>query len=394
MNRDPIKRRYAILRTSGLSGIVNESVGGPSVRALELPEIKVNLDIDELSSFDARRVSQDENVELLVPLMPMRLIKPVSRSAVDSSNETSTWGISHIDAAHSELNGSGIKVAVLDTGIDESHETFKGVNLITKDFTTEGIHDHNGHGTHCAGTIFGQDIDGTRIGIARNVESGIIAKVLGQGAGSTASIVSAILWAERQGAQIISMSLGIDFPGYVKELVQEYGYEEDRATSIALDDYRGTLNFFESAVDLLSAKRKKMNPCLLVAASGNESERPNYDISCAPPAVSSGILSVGAIDKNNKIADFSNTNPDICAPGVDIISASTGGGLLSLSGTSMATPHVAGAAALIAQKLMREGRLNLDNLRGQLLANASSTIFSNDFNTKDFGSGLVQVPLV
>src|SRR5690606_41420985 len=114
--------------------------------------------------------------------------------------------------------GEGITVAVLDTGIEASHPAFDGVKVIEKDFTGSGDGDTNGHGTHCAGTIVGRDVDGTRFGVAQGVSTLLAGKVLGGAGGGTDTIAEAIQWAVAEGANVISKSLGIDFPGFVRRL--------------------------------------------------------------------------------------------------------------------------------------------------------------------------------
>ena len=83
----------------------------------------------------------------------------------------------------STWTGEGVTVAVLDTGIDSKHPAFAGVDIVEKDFTGTGNGDRQGHGTHCAGTIFGRDVDGKRIGVARGVKRALIGKVLGDEGG-------------------------------------------------------------------------------------------------------------------------------------------------------------------------------------------------------------------
>ena len=89
------------------------------------------------------------------------------------------------------------------------------MTILQKNFTQEEDDDNHGHGTHCAGTIFGREVDNQRIGVAPGVNTALIGKVLGTGGGSSATLASAINWAADKGAHVISMSLGIDFPGFV-----------------------------------------------------------------------------------------------------------------------------------------------------------------------------------
>ncbi len=130
-----------------------------------------------------------------------------------------TWGIRAVRADTSPFTGAGVTVAVLDTGIDPNHPAFAGVELV-RHFTDESDDDTHGHGTHCAGTIFGRDADGVRIGVAPGVTKAVIGKVLGAGGGGGDQIMEAIQWAIAEGANMISMSLGIDFPRYVELLTR------------------------------------------------------------------------------------------------------------------------------------------------------------------------------
>lgn len=371
--------------------------GGPNnVEASQ----KVNLEEVSMSSADVDDLRRDPRIMAVAPPMPLQLIEPLPADAGDGPMITAsgnTWGVDAVGADSSTLDGSGVKVAVLDTGIDPNHPAFNGVNLIRRNFTTESDDDLHGHGTHCAGTIFGRDVSGTRIGVARGVDDAIIAKVLGQGGGSSASLANAINWTVEQGANVISMSLGIDFPGYVDFLVNQQNWPVAAATSVALTDYRANINLFSRLMDFLNAQSSFGTGVIVVAASGNESQRPNFKIAVAPPAAGNGVVSVGALQQGANglsVASFSNTQCNVSAPGVGIQSAAAGSsGLTSMSGTSMATPHVAGVAALWAQhEQMVSNRISSQGMLAKVLG--MSTLNGLDANStfEDVGSGIVQAP--
>ena len=118
------------------------------------------------------------------------------------------------------------------------------------------------------------------------------------------------------------------------------------------------MRLFDRLAALVEARAARGRGALLVAASGNESRRrddPRFTVATGPPAAADGFISVGAVSQDLAVAPFSNTGCLLAAPGVGILSAKLGGGLVSMSGTSMATPHVAGVMALWTQKLFPEG---------------------------------------
>ncbi|MGW2637375.1 S8 family peptidase [Streptomyces sp. NPDC001348] len=234
-------------------------------------------------------------------------------------------------------DGKGVKVAVLDTGVDTTHPDLASAVKASKDFTGTGsTDDMAGHGTHVAATLAGSGArsGGRYKGVAPG--AGILnAKVLDDsGEGSDSSVIAGLEWAAGQGAKVANLSLGQeDTPG------------EDPV---------------EAAVNALS----KSTGMLTVAAAGNEG--PDAGTVDSPGAAESA-LTVGAVDGEDRLADFSSIGPtadsalkpDLTAPGVDIVSARAAhghmgdpaaDGYVSMSGTSMATPHVAGAAAILAQR--------------------------------------------
>ncbi|WP_327170551.1 S8 family serine peptidase [Streptomyces sp. NBC_01336] len=255
----------------------------------------------------------------------------VRGNAVDALG-TPTVPLTGAATAHKAgLDGSGVKVAVLDTGVDAAHPDLAGRITQTKVFVLgEDADDRTGHGTHTASTIAGTGAAsaGRYAGMAPGAEL-LVGKVLGDdGSGTLSGIVDGMEWAVAQGAQVVSMSLGAD-----------------GATSCAGPDVE--------AVQRLGSK------ALFVIAAGNASLRGTVSTpGCAP-----GALTVGAVDRKNETASFSsrgpsadgiNAKPDIASQGVDVVAARAGGrdaqAYQSMSGTSMATPHVAGGAALLLQQ--------------------------------------------
>lgn len=385
-------RHYAILRqeesASRVRGIASGPFGSRARGALVV--------IDELlSDAAAADAARDPATRAITPVMPIRLIAP---KAGDSGNVEDGWGIAAVGADASRFTGAGVTVAVLDTGIERDHPAFAGVDLVERDFSGSGNGDRQGHGTHCAGTILGRDV-GLRIGVARGIQRALIGKVLGNdGAGKSDWIFHALTWAMREGADVISMSLGFDFPGMVAKLIAD-GWPADLATSTALEAYRGNLRMFDAVMGVLKAQAAFGVQPLVVAAAGNESRRnvnADYRIGASLPAAADGVVSVAAVGRGISelaVAPFSNSAALVSAPGVDVISACLGGGLASLSGTSMACPHVAGVAALWWEALARGGtRANSRNVSARLLATARTDVFGILANETDIGQGLVMAP--
>jgi subtilisin family serine protease len=359
-------------------------------------ELSIHSDLDQKQADEARKDDKTIGVALV---MPTALIAPFAGEASDGEV---SWGVEEVGAVASGATGEGVKVAVLDTGIDKHHVAFAGKTITEKDFSGDGNGDRQGHGTHCAGTIFGKDVDGVRIGVAPGVTDILIGKVLNdQGSGDTAMLFSGLQWAVDNGADVISMSLGFDYPGLVRRLV-EGGWPADRATSVALVNYRENLRLLDNLMERLRILADSSRGAVVVAASGNESkagDTPPYRIAAALPASALGLISVGAAEwqpAGLKIADFSNTLPRFAAPGVNIRSAKAGTArdLVAFNGTSMATPHVAGIAALWWQRLRESDGDNVKvrHVEAAMMTRATTDRFLPAVDPVDRGDGLVKAP--
>jgi subtilisin family serine protease len=362
------------------------------------------VEVSAVGRRDAEDALRDEKTIGVASTMATVLIAPFAADDSDHDANGTTWGVTEVGAESTSLTGEGVTVAILDTGIQGEHVAFKGVDIEQQDFSGDGNGDRNGHGTHCAGTIFGRDVGGTRIGVAPGIGGAFIGKVLrDDGGGDTEMLFKGLAWAIEKGVDVISMSLGFDFPGYVADLVNKQGWPVDLATSKALIAYRNNLRLFDNLMQRLRLLAQVDSGAVVVAASGNESRAdrdPDHRIAVSLPAAADGLVSVGALQKNHDgltVAPFSNTMPRVSAPGVAIKSAKHGttDGLSTKSGTSMACPHVAGVAALWWESLRRTGeQASAPKVEARLLATVRTDVFRRDVAPLDRGDGLVTAPKV
>ncbi|MGW9135885.1 S8 family peptidase [Streptomyces sp. NPDC055681] len=275
-------------------------------------------------------------------------------------------------------DGKGVKVAVLDTGADLNNADIKSEIVQSQSFINgQTVQDGQGHGTHVASTIAGSgaNSDGKYKGVAPGADL-LIGKVLSNtGQGPASSILAGMDWAVEQGADIVSMSLGsTDTPG------------EDVLTD---------------AVNSLSAS----SGTLFVIAAGNDGRKGESTI--GTPGAADAALTVGAVDKSDALADFSSRGPrlgdmaikpEITAPGVDIVAARAAGTTMgvpvdanytSASGTSMATPHVAGSAAILKQRHPDwTGQRIKDALTAHAKSAADQTVYQQGYGRVDIPAAL------
>ncbi|MEX2141327.1 MAG: S8 family peptidase [Pirellulales bacterium] len=274
--------------------------------------------------------------------------------------ETVDWGLSlfKVPEQWKRTKGEGVRLAVLDTGVELDHPDLREAIDKAKDFTRSrfGVVDRQGHGTHVAGTIGARKNEQGVVGVAPECRL-LIGKVLGDdGSGTDESVAEGIAWAVDEGAQLISMSLGSAYPSQAIY----------RAIQRALEQKR-----------------------FVICAAGNDG-RPN---SVNYPARWEETVAVGAVDKEGKLARFSSQGEelDICAPGENVLSTFLNGGYAKLSGTSMATPFVSGVVTLLIAKHQKDGGRTPVTNQQQLLDHLRATATDAGATGRDpqYGYGLI-----
>jgi subtilisin family serine protease len=291
------------------------------------------------------------------------LLRPVLDRSVPQIGAPEAWARGY--------EGDGVLVAVLDTGVDDTHPDLADRVIATQNFTIDADPDQVGHGTHVASIIAGSGAaDG---GLRRGVAPGALllsGKVCEQFFCPESSIIAGMQWAVgEEGARVVNLSLGgEDAPGY---------------------------DPLEEALSALAAQYG----ALFVVSAGNAGPDPR---SVGSPGTSAAALTVGAVDRDEQVAFFSSRGmtldgalkPDLTAPGVDIVAARAAGTELGelvgddyvmLSGTSMAAPHVAGAAALLLDQHPSWGAAELKS------ALIGSAFYNPGFTARDQGGGRVDV---
>jgi len=338
-------------REIDMAGLLSDEADSGAIASIEPEYFVFASNAEYLRGFAraAQVIAEDLGKEGEPPLpTPPETPDPPSQEVLGA-----TWGLVATRGNVSNFSGSGIKVAILDTGFDLGHPDFAGRPIVSATFVGEPVQDLNGHGTHCTGTACGMKAPAgstPRYGIAHQSNIHIGKVLTNSGSGTSATVLAGMNWAIAQGCQVISMSLGGQIP-------VQTAYTN--AGNIALS--RGLL---------------------IVAAAGNANGAPT-----GAPANSPSIMAVASLDSNLRPSSFSNTGKmEIAGPGRDVFSSwPRPQRYNTISGTSMATPHVAGCAALWAQ--------SNPSLRGkQLWDKLQATAQRLSFPATVVGAGLVQAP--
>lgn len=293
-----------------------------------------------VDSSGLKAVESHTNVKDVVKAPELSLIRPVAARPAKLTAAAS-WGIGRLRADRlwdAGYTGKGVIVGHLDTGVDASHPALKGAIAKFAEFDMRGDRvphakpwDSDVHGTHTAGTIAGRAGKKGPFGVAP--EAKLASAMVIEGGQVIDRILAGLDWIVEEGVRVMSMSLGL----------------------------RGYTPAFQVVIDALRAA-----DVLPVIAVGNE-----FANTSRSPGNYANVLSVGAMDRNNRVADFSSSQrfdraddalvPDLVAPGVEVLSCVPGGKYEEMDGSSMATPHVAGVAALLLQAAPHATATELEN---------------------------------
>jgi subtilisin family serine protease len=330
--RNRIARHFTLSEASPNFALVAASGGRPRTapRLLHFEHLGVVLGTVDRGGLRALRMDR-RRVAAVLAASVLRPIRPVRRTPVSPSQVAGevTWGIRALEAPalwSAGHAGAGALVAVLDTGADGEHPALSSAIRLHAVFDdlgrpvqspTRRPRDTDEHGTHTAATIAGRAVAGRSVGVAPAADLAVATVI--EGGNVIARVLGGLDWAVEIGARIVSASLGV--PGYVTDWL--------------------------AITRILRARN-----LLPVFAVGNEGPG-----SSRSPGNYAEALSVGAMAEDGRVAAFSSSDrfvreqdprvPDLVAPGVHVISAKPGGGWQAMDGTSMATPHVAGLAALL-----------------------------------------------
>jgi len=335
-----------------------------------IPAVAMEVSVNELE-----KLAKESNVEEIVPDQIVSAFRLDSMTVIKASNASSSFSV----------NGTGINISIIDTGIF-NHTEFQNPNRIVKqkcyctgccppDNANQGDNatDDNSHGTHCAGIAAGGGGSNGQ-GVATNASLIAVKTMNSSGSGLSSDLIAGIDWAVENGANVISLSLGTPYSYFT-------GCYQPGLLSTAVD------NATKQGV-------------VVVVAAGNEGNYGNQTI--AAPGCAKRAITVGNTDDNDNIASDSSrgptndnrTKPDLTAPGNNIYSTINSlNGYDYKSGTSMATPHVAGVAALVIQRFYQVNGYypNPDRVKAILITAVNTTGMSSSYGQRNnvYGSGRI-----
>ncbi len=369
---EPLARKIIVFKPGVLNDSAREVLvakfGGVKVKDLNLIEGKAvflspKAQVALAAQSGVLRIDDDVVVQALEKPAPGNvidnLVSQLRDRVIVPQSQTIPWGITKINAplAWPTTIGQGIKVGIIDTGISNNHPDLLanvkgGVNTIN---SRRSWNDDNGHGTHVAGTVAAVNNTVGVVGVGPQVSLYAIKVLNASGSGYLSDVIEGLDWAIQNKMQVVNMSLG------------------------AVSDVQS----FHDAVE-----RVNNAGITQVAAAGNSGGSVGY------PAAYSEVMAVSATDQNNVIASWSSRGAevDLAAPGVSIYSTYKGTGYATLSGTSMATPHVTGSAALVLSVLAKcdlnsDGKCSPAEVKQRLETTATDLGLSGPDNL--YGYGLV-----
>ncbi|MEN8615249.1 S8 family peptidase [Dehalogenimonas sp. THU2] len=305
----------------------------------------------------------EDDVIATIMVKPEKPGKPGGEDPPTPLAQITPWGIDRIDAslAWNTSTGSGVKVAVLDTGIDLTHPDLNVAGSYNAINSRKSANDDNGHGTHVAGTIGANNNDFGVVGVAPGVTLYAVKVLDRSGSGWVSDIIEGIEWCMVNDIQVINMSLG--------------------SASESTIFHKTVTDAYEAGI-------------IIVAAAGNDGDglnQPEY------PAAWPEVIAVSATDKSDGLAYFSTfgSQIELAAPGFAIESTYKGGGYATMYGTSMATPHVTGVVALVIASATVTDTADDDDstinneVRSKLQSTADDLTDDNQDKDVYFGYGLV-----
>jgi subtilisin len=330
----------------------------------------VHADPDQLAALGGLGSRTDNE---FVAVEPERIVRAIAAPAgavagSDPVTAQDSWGLQATRVKMSRFSGRGVRIAVLDTGLDLKHPDFATRAVVSESFVPDAaVQDGSGHGTYCVGVACGPAVPSQppRYGVACDAELYVGKVIADDGSGTDGSILAGIDWAVRSGCAIVSLSIGSPVaPGETYSVI----YEQ-------------------------VAQRALAGGTLIMAAAGNDSVRPGAVAPVDHPANCPSIFAIAAVDVYLRVAPFScggingdGGEVDMAAPGVAIRSSWPLPHLYRTdSGTSMATPFAAGIAALVAEaNPSKRGR--------ELLAMLTQSALPLTLPAQDVGAGLIQAP--